>query len=221
MSELRVKCGPDDKVSRDEHKHLCECGTCWKHSNKVKHASKAEFQEAHSCPSCGTFVNEKHDYSPPLTIADELPPTLREEHDMLDALDPILIEGDKLTSLLVAHEIFEHERARILKERDAKVAELAHCVTSKIGQKKSFADVLENSFGSVMTMAKAHNKELRNNKLRYSLACDAALVGTPLEGLASEGFELKRQLVTFDLTYARRFGFGFAYRALEEATCDA
>ena len=210
MTELRVNCDPNDKVKRGEHKHLCECGTCWKHTDKVAHTTKDQFTEAHTCPNCGNEVLEKHDFF-------KVPPTLTEEQDMLDALDPIMLTGEKLTNLLAAHEIFEHERARILKLRDCEINRMSHETVKGLGGSASFADILENQISSVFKMAKGHNKELRRNKQLYTLACDVALAGTPLAGtplagLASEGFDSGRQLVEFDLTYARRFGVGFAYR---------
>lgn len=62
VGELRTPCAPDDKASAGEHKHLCKCGACWRHSNSLSGltVTSAQFDEAHSCPSCGTQVTVKH-----------------------------------------------------------------------------------------------------------------------------------------------------------------
>jgi ribosomal protein S27AE len=47
-------CNPDDKVSLEEHKHICpRCNTCWKHRDDVQDSTAEAFYEAHECPKCG------------------------------------------------------------------------------------------------------------------------------------------------------------------------
>jgi hypothetical protein len=62
-AELRVTCKPRDDVGEGFHKHRCECGTTWKHTDDVAYSdcvSHDQFIEAHSCPSCGEKVFDKY-----------------------------------------------------------------------------------------------------------------------------------------------------------------
>ena len=71
MSSSRTICSPDyPTLMKDQHKHLCnKCGTCWRHPNDIeefcdvsegKDAFRKAFDEAHSCPKCGTKQSQKH-----------------------------------------------------------------------------------------------------------------------------------------------------------------
>lgn len=57
-------CDKDEFVGEAFHKHLCECGTCWKHALDVvacpQHRLEHDYKFAHACPSCGKQVREKH-----------------------------------------------------------------------------------------------------------------------------------------------------------------
>jgi hypothetical protein len=60
---LRTSCRPDEIVGRDDHKHLCSCGTAWKHSDWLSgnpHITHHQFTVAHTCPNCGNEVRTKH-----------------------------------------------------------------------------------------------------------------------------------------------------------------
>ncbi len=62
--KLVQRCEPNQKVDFfEEHKHLCSCGVCWKHDNEGPHNYVSKlFHLAHTCPSCGNKVQEKHDF---------------------------------------------------------------------------------------------------------------------------------------------------------------
>jgi len=63
---LRTMCSADEPVhGTGFHKHRCSCGTTWKHDDLLPLIcdTKAEFEESHTCPSCGaTGVTEKYDF---------------------------------------------------------------------------------------------------------------------------------------------------------------
>jgi hypothetical protein len=57
---LNQLCEPTDVVARDEHKHRCPCcKTCWKHKDSASQGTCEEFDEAHTCPTCGKEVTCK------------------------------------------------------------------------------------------------------------------------------------------------------------------
>lgn len=60
--QLQTLCDPNEFVNKGEHKHLCSCGTAWKHNgNELKaNCNKKSFAKAHECPNCGNDVRAKH-----------------------------------------------------------------------------------------------------------------------------------------------------------------
>lgn len=64
-ADWRIVCDPSDQVDRGEHKHLCKCGTCWKHSQASIDCidDKDQHKLAHTCPNCGEDVRKRH-YGP-------------------------------------------------------------------------------------------------------------------------------------------------------------
>lgn len=57
----REPCKPHDNVKgTGQHKHRCRCGETWKHGDELQEASYEQFEEGHTCPSCGKFVTMKY-----------------------------------------------------------------------------------------------------------------------------------------------------------------
>lgn len=64
FDSLHMQCNPDDPIGIGKiHKHLCECGCCWKHDCLAVQGNSERFNSAHTCPQCGSYVDEKH-YTP-------------------------------------------------------------------------------------------------------------------------------------------------------------
>jgi DNA-directed RNA polymerase subunit RPC12/RpoP len=49
-----IKCSPrENVVGSGMHKHRCDCGATWKHSNNIEQGTQEQFDHAHACPDCG------------------------------------------------------------------------------------------------------------------------------------------------------------------------
>lgn len=68
-TELRTLCSLDHEPDHDEHVHRCPdpaCNTTWRHDNDIPgRTTSEEFDEAHSCPKCGSRQTNKFWAKPP------------------------------------------------------------------------------------------------------------------------------------------------------------